>query len=579
MKKRKHSKLIIDELKRTFPLYIMGMIFEIIALYISLLISQITGKILDMILQTNIAKEQIMQEIYILLFWSAIIILPNLIKRLFYYAVGRTSDMKLRREIYKKLQYVKEDYYETTEKGKFLAYLTKEIPMIKKFLGEFFQNITHLVMVPVLVIVISGKDLDIRLSIMLVAILSVTLIIILKLYKKKNILVEESRKQYINMSNVIEQNTSNFTLIKLYNNQEEQGKVFNKNNKIMQEKDFQVGKIDNTINNTTNIAEGLSYILTVIYSVICIKNGQMTVGDLTVFIAFIDKMFGGISNRINKITSSIVYFKQSVNRMDQIMSLDIYNTKNKQIIDEIDTIKVNNLSYKYPNNNKYVLKDINFEINKNDKIGIIGLFGSGKTTLMNIISGLYEIEENKVFINGVDITKINKYSVFNNISYILQKVILLDDTIKNNITLENTYDGKQIINATNNSCILEDIFKMENEFEEIVGENGHKLSGGQKQRVVIARNIITDKDFIILDNIFSALDNNTEKEILNNIMQMKEKTIINIANKVTDVKDMDKIYLMVDGKFVDNGTHDELLSRNSIYQEMYQYEMAGELVD
>jgi putative multidrug ABC transporter ATP-binding protein len=579
MKKRKHSKLIIDEFKRTFPLYIMGMIFEIIASYISLLISQITGKILDMILQTNIAKEQIMQEIYILLFWSAIIILPNLIKRLFYYAVGRTSDMKLRREIYKKLQYVKEDYYETTEKGKFLAYLTKEIPMIKKFLGEFFQNITHLVMVPVLVIVISGKDLDIRLSIMLVAILSVTLIIILKLYKKKNILVEESRKQYINMSNVIEQNTSNFTLIKLYNNQEEQGKVFNKNNKIMQEKDFQVGKIDNTINNTTNIAESLSYILTVIYSVICIKNGQMTVGDLTVFIAFIDKMFGGISNRINKITSSIVYFKQSVNRMDQIMSLDIYNTKNKQIIDEIDTIKVNNLSYKYPNNNKYVLKDINFEINKNDKIGIIGLFGSGKTTLMNIISGLYEIEENKVFINGVDITKINKYSVFNNISYILQKVILLDDTIKNNITLENTYDGKQIINATNNSCILEDIFKMENEFEEIVGENGHKLSGGQKQRVVIARNIITDKDFIILDNIFSALDNNTEKEILNNIMQMKEKTIINIANKVTDVKDMDKIYLMVDGKFVDNGTHDELLSRNSIYQEMYQYEMAGELVD
>ena len=579
MKKRKHSKLIIDELKRTFPLYIMGMIFEIIALYISLLISQITGKILDMILQTNIAKEQIMQEIYILLFWSAIIILPNLIKRLFYYAVGRTSDMKLRREIYKKLQYVKEDYYETTEKGKFLAYLTKEIPMIKKFLGEFFQNITHLVMVPVLVIVISGKDLDIRLSIMLVAILSVTLIIILKLYKKKNILVEESRKQYINMSNVIEQNTSNFTLIKLYNNQEEQGKVFNKNNKIMQEKDYQVGKIDNTINNTTNIAEGLSYILTVIYSVICIKNGQMTVGDLTVFIAFIDKMFGGISNRINKITSSIVYFKQSVNRMDQIMSLDIYNTKNKQIIDEIDTIKVNNLSYKYPNNNKYVLKDINFEINKNDKIGIIGLFGSGKTTLMNIISGLYEIEENKVFINDIDITKINKYSIFDKISYILQKVILLDDTVKNNITLEKKYDGKKIINATNDSCILEDIFKMENEFEEIVGENGHKLSGGQKQRVAIARNIITDKDFIILDNIFSALDNNTEKEILNNIMNMKGKTIINIANKVTDVKDMDKIYLMIDGQFVDKGTHEELVARNNIYQEMYQYEMAGELVD
>ena len=579
MKKKSHSKLIVDELKRTFPLYIMGMIFQTIALYILLLISQITGKILDMIMQSNISKEQVMQEIYILLFWAAIIILPNLIKRLLYYAVARTSDMKLRREVYKKLQYIKEDYYESTEKGKFLAYLTKEIPMIKKFLGEFFQNITQVIMTPILVIVISGKDLDMRLSIILVAILLVTLIIVLKLYKKKNILVEDARKQYINMSNVIEQNTSNFTLIKLYNNQKEQDELFNKNNKIMQEKDYKVGKLDNTINNITNIAESLSCILAVIYSVICIKNGQMTVGDLTVFIAFIGKMFEGLSSRINRITSSIVYFKQAVNRIDQIISLDIYNTKNKQIIDEIDTIKVNNFSYKYPNNNKYVLRDINFEINKNDKIGIIGLFGSGKTTLMNIISGLYEIEENKVFINGVDITKINKYSIFNNISYILQKVVLLDDTVKNNITLENNYKGKDIINATNNSCILEDIFKMENEFDEMVGEEGHKLSGGQKQRVAIARDILTDKNFIILDNIFSALDNNTEKEILNNIMKMKEKTIINIANKVTDVKDMDKIYLMVNGHFIDSGTHDELLARNNLYQEMYQYEMAGDRVD
>ena len=577
--KRKHSKIVVNELKRTMPLYILGMIFHTITLYIMLLIAQISGKILDMILQTNVSKEQIMQEIYILLFWSAIIIIPNFIKRIFYYGVARISDMRLRIEVYKKLHYIKEDYYESTEKGKFLAYLTKEIPMIKKFLGDFFQNFLNIFMTPILVIIISSKGLNVNLSLILVVILAITLIIVLKLYQKKKILVEEARKEYVNMSNVIEQNTSNFTLIKLYNNQKEQKDIFDKENKIMQQKDYNVGKIDNIINNTTNIAEGLSYILTVIYGVICIKTGQMTVGDLTVFIAFIGKMFGSISNKVNKVTSAIVYFKQADDRMNQIMNLDIYSTKNKNVIEEIKSIKVENLSYKYPNSNKYVLRNINFEINENKKIGIIGLFGSGKTTLMNIISGLYGIEENKVFINDIDITKINKYSIFEKISYILQKVILLDDTVKNNITLENKYDGRKIINATNDSCILEDIFKMENEFEEVVGENGHKLSGGQKQRVAIARNLITDKNFIILDNVFSALDNNTEKEILNNIMKMKGKTIINIANKVTDVKDMDKIYLMIDGQFVDNGTHEELLARNNIYQEMYQYEMAGELVD
>lgn len=579
MKKEKHSKILVNELKRTAPLYLLGMIFHTIIIYITLLIAQISGRILDMILQNNISKEQIMKEIYTLLFWSAIIIVPNTIKRLCYYGVGRTSDMKLRREIYKKLQYVKEDYYENLEKGKFLAYLTKEIPMIKKFLGEFFQNIINLVMTPILVLVMSRKGLNINLSLMLVIILAVALITIFKLYRKKKILVEDARKEYVNMSNIIEQNTSNFTLIKLYNNQNEQTELFEKENKRMKEKDYKVGKIDNIIKNTTNVAEGVAYILTVIYSVTCIRNGQMSVGDLTVFIAFIGKMFGNISSRINKITNGIVYLKQSINRIDQIMNLDIYTTKNKKIIKEIESIKVNNLNYKYPNSQKNTLEDINFEINKNDKIGIIGLFGSGKTTLMNIISGLYEVEEKKVFINDIDINQINKYSLFNNISYILQKAVLINDTIKNNITLENKYEGKKIINATNYSCILEDIFKMENEFEENVGENGNKLSGGQKQRVEIARNIIVDRDFIILDNVFSALDHNTEKEILNNIMKMKEKTIINIANKVTDVKNMDKIYLMVDGKFIDSGTHEELLAKDSIYQEMYKYEMAGELVD
>ena len=578
-KRKKHCELVVNELKRTAPLYVIGIIFEIITLYISLLIAQISGKVLDMILQTDINKDQIMQEIYILLFWSAIIIIPNFIKRIFYYGVGRTSDKILRREIYKKLQYVKEGYYENIEKGKFLAYLTKEIPMIKKFLGEFFQNAVSIIMTPILVILITNKGLNVNLSLMLVAIMAITLIIVLKLYQKKKLVVEDARKEYVNMSNVIEQNTSNFTLVKLYNNQKEQKELFDKENKIMKQKDYNVGKIDNMINNTTNIAEGLSYILTVIYGVIFIKNGQMTVGDLTVFISFIGKMLGNISSKLNKMTNGIVYLKQSVNRMDQIMDLEIYVKKNKQVIDDIKSIKIKGLNYKYPNSNQYILKDINFEINKNDKIGIIGLFGSGKTTLMNIISGLYDIDENEVFVNDIDMTKINKYSIFDKISYILQKVVLLDDTVKNNITLENNYKGKDIINATNNSCILEDIFKMENEFDEMVGEEGHKLSGGQKQRVAIARDILTDKNFIILDNIFSALDNNTEKEILNNIMKMKEKTIINIANKVTDVKDMDKIYLMVNGHFIDSGTHDELLVRNNLYQEMYQYEMAGDRVD
>lgn len=579
MKTTKHSEILVNELKATMPLYILGMVFHSITLYIMLLIIQITGTILDMILQTGISNEQIMQELYKLLFYSFIIIIPHTLKRFFYFTVARTTDTKLRKATYHKLQYVEEEYYENTEKGKQMAYLTKEIPFIRKFLGNFFQAIIDLLVTPILAIAMSAQKINMNLAIIIFITIPVSLFIVWRLYKKKQTKVEEARKQYIEVSKVIEQNTSNFTLIKLYNNQKEQKEAFTKENNKMKKKDYEVGKIDIKIDNTVNIAEAICYIWTITYGIFLLINNQMTIGDLSVFTTFISTIFKSFKGRIKHITDGIVYLKQSVNRIDKIMSTETYIEKGKQSIDKIETIKVKKLSYQYPNSKKYALKDIDFEVHKNEKIGIIGMFGSGKTTLMNIISGFYKISPNQVFINDIDITEVGKYSIFKNISYILQKETIVNDTIKNNVTLENNYEGKDIIEATSQACILEDIFKMENEFDQVVGENGSKLSGGQKQRIAIARNMIADRDFIILDDVFSALDHKTGKEILENIINKPDKTMIVVANKVTDVAKLNKIYLMVDGKFIDSGTHEELLKRNNLYKEMYEYEMAGERID
>ena len=513
------------------------------------------------------------------LFYSFIIFVPHALKRILYYIVARTSDTKLRKETYHQLQYVEEEYYENTEKGKFMAYLTKEIPFIRKFLGDFFQSIINLIMTPIFVMIMSAQSINMKLAIILFITIPISLLIVWRLYKKKQNKVEEARKQYIEVSKVIEQNTSNFTLIKLYNNQKEQKEIFIKENNEMKKKDYEVGKIDVRIDNVVNVTEGICYIWAIGCGVVLLTKNQISIGDLSVFTTFISTIFKNFKGRIKDITNGIVYLKQAVNRIDKIMAVPTYIEEKKQNIQEIEKIEVKKLNYQYLNSNKYALKEINFEIHKNDKIGIIGMFGSGKTTLMNIISGFYKIKPNQVFINDIDITDINKYNIFENISYILQKDTIVNDTIKNNITLENEYEGKHIIQATNQACILEDIFKMENEFEEVVGEKGSKLSGGQKQRIAIARNMIADRDFIILDDVFSALDHNTEKEILENIVNKQDKTIIVVANKVTNVAKLNKIYLMVDGKFVDSGTHDELLKRNHLYQEMYEYEMAGEKID
>ena len=229
-----------------------------------------------------------------------------------------------------------------------------------------------------------------------------------------------------------------------------------------------------------------------------------------------------------------------------------------------------NLSFK----DKALFVDQEIKIDSGKITLITGESGSGKSTLLFELARLTDYADKEYIYENEKMSDLDEESFRRKIAFVFQDCRLFNDlSVIQNI---------EFFSQLGEVEFKKD--KMMNLLDELdlnIDLNGEVkvLSGGQKQRVVIARNIITDKDFIILDNIFSALDNNTEKEILNNIMQMKEKTIINIANKVTDVKDMDKIYLMVDGKFVDNGTHDELLSRNSIYQEMYQYEMAGELVD
>lgn len=219
--------------------------------------------------------------------------------------------------------------------------------MIRKFLGNFFQSITDLVMTPILVIIMSAQSINIKLSIILVVIIPITLILNIILYNKKQKKVEEARKEYVKISNIIEENTTNFTLIKLYNNQYKQKQIFEKENEKMKQKDYQVGKIDANIDNVINISEGICYMLAIgCGAILCIK-GKITVGALTVFTTFISSIFKSFAKRIKEITDGIVYLKQSVNRFNQMMNIEIYEKDEKEIIDSIKQIKVTNLCYTY----------------------------------------------------------------------------------------------------------------------------------------------------------------------------------------------------------------------------------------
>ena len=262
------------------------------------------------------------------------------------------------------------------------------------------------------------------------------------------------------------------------------------------------------------------------------------------------------------------YYSQAINRFNYFLNLEECSNDGENL-EKINKIQVNHLSYWYNDEEKPVLNDINMTIKKGEKIGIIGEVGSGKTTLMNILTGFYEVPNDMIYINDKDINSYKKNSIFKKYNYAIQSNIILDDTIKSNVDIKDNLSDYELDKILQKAELKEDIDKFANKENTFVGERGIKLSGGQKQRISIARNLGQARDVNIFDDTLSALDSKTEKKIMDRLInQISDNTLIVISNKISSVKQLDKIYILLDGKIQDSGTHEELLEENEFYREL-----------
>ena len=573
---KKYNKIITKELNRILPYHLIAVVLHGLVIYITFKIPESIGKILDMLSQTNVDKEFIMQEAYWLIFYCAIVFIPRTIYRILFFTISRKADTYLRKEVMKHLQKVKPEYFEKENKGAFLAYLSKEILSIHKILGNNWFNLDKMIITPIMAIILIWGQFNKQLALWLIPIFPIAGICIFYYYKKLKEKIEISRKTYVELSKNIEQNTDGFLLIKSYNQQEKQIKRFKNINSKMYKADYEIGVAKNHISRIINILYGLCFMISFVVGIQYIELGKMTVGGLTAFIGYISTTLTNFVAGTQQLLERMPYLKQALDRFNYFLNLDEYKKDGKSL-EKIDIMEIKHLSYWYHDTEKPVLDNINMTINHGDKIGIIGQVGSGKTTLMNIISGFYEIPEGMVFINGKDIGEYKKDDLFSQYNYALQQNIILDDTIKANIDITENLKDNEFKEIIKNAELEEDIEKLKEKAETLVGEKGVKLSGGQKQRVSIARNLSNAREINIFDDTLSALDSNTEKKIMNHLLEeVGDKTLIVISNKISSVEKLDKIYVLLDGKIEDCGTHEELLERNKFYKEVYMLEKKEE---
>ena len=238
-------------------------------------------------------------------------------------------------------------------------------------------------------------------------------------------------------------------------------------------------------------------------------------------------------------------------------------------------IKFENVSFKYENTDEKAIKNINLEIKGNTMAAFVGHSGAGKSTIINLLPRFYDPEDGSIKVDGQDIRKVSLYSLRKNLSLVSQDVILFDDTIKNNILYaKNNATKNELDRACQYAAADEFIKKLPQGYDTLIGENGVRLSGGQKQRISIARAILKESPIILLDEATSSLDADSEEVVQNAIINLtKNKTTLVIAHRLSTIHNADKIFVLKNGKIINSGTHDILISRCEEYKSLYQKQL------
>ena len=320
------------------------------------------------------------------------------------------------------------------------------------------------------------------------------------------------------------------------------------------------------------ISAAISYVLAVACGFYFINSGMMTIGEL-ISVCVVIGMLQWPYIAISELVIIIIEIRQATKRVLEI------SDRKPEVNDDLaeydfefnDSIEFKNFSFSYDDKN--VLENINFKINKGETIGIVGKTGSGKTTLIKQLLRLYPVEKGSLLLDNRGIEKYYDYSIREKMGYAPQEYQLFSKTIKDNIlfyreNLENTLEQALIL-----SDIKKDIESFKDGINTLVGENGISLSGGQKQRLGIARAILANPDILILDDSLSAVDANTEKTIIENIKNHRQgKTNIIVSHRISAVRHADKILVLENGKVLSEGTHEELLDKCTWYRELDEYQ-------
>jgi len=539
-------------------------------------IPNIIGLIIDGLRYQTLTKAQLSDFMKELMIIVSIMFVGRFLWRICIFGNGIRIETDLRKRMFAHSLKLSQTYYQHHKTGALMALYTNDLQTIRATFGQGTVMLIDAIFLGVLAFVKMW-----RMDIVLTLISSIPLLLlalssrIIGKYMSKKFALRQ--KAFANMADFTQESISGISVVKAFVKEAKELMAFTKINKENYDRNMEFVKAGVLLH--TLIGGLIASIIVIImayggylvYQSQVNQNLMFTVGDLTKYISY----FGTLTWPMMAIAQLINLRSQaqaSLQRIDGLLNeeIDIKDSYPYQIEAITGAITFNNLSFKYPQTNKLVLENISLTIEAGEKIGIIGRTGCGKTTLVDLLLRLYNLEPNRILLDGIDIMRLPITKVRDAIAYVPQDNFLFSDTIENNINFAfQEKDVEKIQQAAKMADLDGNVREFKDGYQTVLGERGVTISGGQKERTAIARALMKDAPILILDDSVSAVDTKTEEIILNNIHKIRQgKTTILIAHRISTIQSMDKIILLDEGKLVGFGSHAELLQTSVLYKQM-----------
>ncbi|NQY30767.1 MAG: ABC transporter ATP-binding protein [Flavobacteriaceae bacterium] len=563
---------------------IIGILITIVARIFIVFTPRFTGNAIQLIEEYILNKqhsevlfrEKLLHYIVLIIGVSVIAAFFTFLMRQTLIVMSRLIEFDLKNNVFKQYEQLSQDFYKQNRTGDLMNRISEDVSKVRMYFGPaLMYSINTITLFVILIpLMISTAPKLALYTLLPLPILSIAIYKLSKEIHKRSTVVQ----QYLSKLTVFTQESfSGISVIKAYGITNDITTQFEVLSEKSKDKNMDLVKVQAWFFPFMILLIGLSNVLVIYIGGLQYINGSIaSIGTLVEFLLYVNMLTWPVAT-VGWVTSIVQQAEASQKRINEFLNVipEIRNENNNQY--HLDTdIEFKNVSFTYPDTNITALNNISFKVKKGESIAIIGKTGSGKSTILNLISRLHDVTRGELLIGNKEITTHNLTLLRENIGVVPQDPFLFSDTIENNIKFgKSDATTDEIIQAAKDADVHNNIIQFKNKYNTILGERGITLSGGQKQRVSIARAIIKSPKIILFDDCLSAVDTETEETILNNLKKVTQNsTTIIVSHRISSVKNAETIFVLDNGSIIQKGSHNQLISTDGYYKELHQKQLS-----